>query len=80
MNTKIIHYVDSVGRVHKVSQQTEAKHGLLDVRFADGRTQTVRELDVANSQAAANVMSNQRRVTASTTSKVEFPTILRNPK
>lgn len=80
MSGKIIHYVDTVGRVHKVAQQTEIRNGLVDVRFSDGRIQTVRELDVANSQAAANVMSTNRRVTAGAKSRVEFPTILRDPK
>ena len=76
----IIHYIDSVGRVHKVARQTETRNGLLDVRFADGRIQTVRELDVTNSQGAANVISSNRRVTANAGRKVEFPTILRDPK
>lgn len=77
---KLIHYVDAQGRVHKVTQQTEEQQGRLDVRFADGRVETVRSLDVANSQHMANVMAVNRRPSGPQKIRIESPQILRNPK
>ena len=78
--SKIIHYVDPQGRVHKVAQQTESKGGRLDVKFSDGRIETVREMDVANTSVGANVMSANKRASNPQKIRIESPKILSNPK
>jgi hypothetical protein len=76
--TDVLH-VDVNGKIHKVKAQTDEKGGVVDVKYADGRVETVRGLDVVNTQVAANLIAANRRSVLGK-SKVELPQVLKDPK
>ena len=73
-----VYFVDTTGKVHRVVTQSDSDRGVVDIRFSDGRIETVSELYITQTLAAANVIAARRKDEYGRTHK-ESPKIRRNP-